>query len=76
MDINTVFDLIVQAYPKAREGKTLGKKPKSSLVWTKETKSSYVAQGPRGGVLRVQYNEKSNKITIGYTQSGVEETVQ
>lgn len=66
MDINAVFDTLFKDHPKAKEGKTLGKKPSTTLSWVKADNKTYVATGPRGGTIRVRYNEKSNKITIGY----------
>ena len=59
-----MFDKIYHSFPKAKEGRTLGARPKSTLSWRKETKKSYVAKGPRGGEIRIRYNERSNKVTI------------
>lgn len=67
MDINSVFDALFKSFPKAREGKTLGKRPKAALNWRMRDKSEYMAAGARGGQMRVKYNAVSNKITIGYT---------
>lgn len=65
MDISAAFDEIFKEFPKAREGNTLAtNRPKSTLDWKRRRKGRYIAQGPRGGLTTLAYNERSNKITI------------